>query len=79
MQRGLGNGVGDARRDGLDKCGIDMLKLVQVGERPCAALVPGVGAAGVLHALDVGVDLGALDALEVIAHGHVEDKAVRAT
>ena len=55
-----------------------MLKLVQVGECPCAALVPDVGAAGVLHALDVGVDLGALDALEVIAHGHVEDKAVRA-
>ena len=79
MQRGLGDGVGDARRDGLDKCGIDMLKLVQVGERPCAALVPNVGAAGVLHALDVGIDLGALNALEVIAHGHVKDKAVRAT
>ena len=79
MQRGLGDGVGDARRDGLDKRSVDMLKLVQVGERPCAALVPDVGAAGVLHALDVGVDLGALDALEVIAHGHVEDKAVRAS
>ena len=79
MQRGLGDGVGDARRDGVDKRGVDMLKLVQVGERPCATLVPDVGAAGVLHALDVGVDLGALDALEVIAHGHVEDKSVRAT
>ena len=78
MQRGLGDGVGDARRDGLDKRGVDMLKLVQVSERPRAALVPNLGAAGVLHALDVGVDLGALDALEVIAHGHVEDKAVRA-
>ena len=55
-----------------------MLKLVQVSERPRAALIPNLGAAGVLHALDVGVDLGALDALEVIAHGHVEDKAVRA-
>ena len=78
MQRGLGNGVGDARRDGLDKRGIDMLKLVQVSERPRAALVPNLGAAGVLHALDVRIDLGALDALEVIAHGHVKDKAVRA-
>ena len=78
MQRGLGDGVGDARRDGLNKCGIDMLKLVQVGERPCAALVPDVGAASVLHALDVGVDLGALNALEVITHGHVKDKTVRA-
>ena len=56
-----------------------MLKLVQVGKRPCAALVPDVGAAGVLHALDVGIDLGALNALEVIAHRHVEDKAVRAS
>ena len=79
MQRGLGNGVGDTRRDGLDKRGIDMLKFVQVGERPCAALVPDVRAAGVLHALDVGVDLGALNTLEVITHGHVEDKAVRAS
>ena len=78
VQGGLGDGVGDARRDGLDKRGVDMLKLVQVGERPRAALIPNLGAAGVLHALDVGVDLGALDALEVIAHGHVKDKAVRA-
>ena len=78
VQGRLGDGVGDARRDGLDKRGVDMLKLVQVGERPCAALVPDVGAAGVLHALDVGVDLGAFDALQVITHGHVEDKAVRA-
>ena len=79
VQGGLGDGVGDACRDGLDKRGVDMLKLVQVGERPGTALVPDVRAAGVLHALDVGVDLGALDALEVIAHGHVKDKAVRAT
>ena len=78
MQRGLGDGVGHARRDGLDKRGVDMLKLVQIGERPCAALVPDVRAAGVLHALDVGVDLGALNTLEVITHGHVEDKAIRA-
>ena len=77
MQGGLGDGVGDACRDGLDKRGVDMLKLVQVGERPCAALVPDVGAAGILHALDVGIDLGALDALQVITHGHVEDKSVR--
>ena len=79
VQGRLGDGVGDACRDGLDERGVDMLKLVQVGERPCAALVPDVGAAGVLHALDVGVDLGALDALQVIAHRHVENKAVRAT
>ena len=78
MQRGLGDGVGHASRDGLDKRGVDMLKLVQVGERPCAALIPDVRAAGVLHTLDVGVDLGALNTLEVITHGHVEDKAVRA-
>ena len=78
VQGRLGDGVGHARRDGLDKRGVDMLKLVQVGECPCAALVPDVGAAGVLHALDVRVDLGALNALQVIAHRHVEDKAVRA-
>ena len=78
VQGRLGDGVGDACRDGFDKCGVDMLKLVQVGKRPCAALIPDVRAAGVLHALDVGVDLGALDTLQVITHGHVEDKAVRA-
>ena len=78
MQRGFGDGVGHARRNGLDKRGVDMLKLVQIGERPLAALVPNLGAAGVLHTLDVGIDLGALDALQVITHGHVKDKAVRA-
>ena len=78
MQGGLGDGVGDACRNGLDKRGVDMLKLVQVGKGPRAALVPDVGAAGVLHTLDVGIDLGALDALQVITHRHVEDKAVRA-
>ena len=78
VQGGLRDGVGHARRDGFDKCGVDMLKLVQVGKRPCAALIPDVRAAGVLHALDVGIDLGALDAFQVIAHGHVKDKAVRA-
>ena len=56
-----------------------MLKLVQVSERPGAALVPNLGAAGVLHALDVRIDLGTLDALQVITHGHVEDEAVRAS
>ena len=79
VQGRLGDGVGDARRDGLDKRGVDMLKLVQVGKRPCAALVPDVGAAGILHALDVCIDLGALDALQVITHGHVKDKTVRAS
>ena len=78
VQGGLGDGVGHACRNGLDKRGVDMLELVQVGKCPLAALVPDLGAAGVLHTLDVGVDLGTLDALEVIAHGHVEDKAVRA-
>ena len=78
MQGGLGDGVGDACRNGLDKRGVDMLKLVQVGKGPLAALVPDLGAVGVLHTLDVGIDLGALDALQVITHGHVKDKAVRA-
>ena len=78
VQGGLGDGVGDACRDGLDKRGVDMLKLVQVCKRPRAALTPDLGAAGVLHALNIGIDLGALDALQVIAHGHVKDKAVRA-
>ena len=78
VQGGLGDGVGHACRDGLDKRGVDMLKLVQVGKGPLAALVPDLGAAGVLHTLDVGIDLGALDALQVITHGHVKDKAVRA-
>ena len=78
VQGRLGDGVGHACRDGLDKRGVDMLKLVQVGERPGTALVPDVRAAGVLHALNVRIDLGALNALQVIAHGHVKDKAVRA-
>ena len=76
VERGLGDGVGDLRGDGVDEVCVHVLEAVEVGEGPVAALGPDLGAGGVLHALDVGVDLGALDALEAVAHGHVEDEAV---
>ena len=77
VERGLGDGVGDLRGDRVHEVGVHVLEAVEVGEGPVAALGPDLGAGGVLHALDVGVDLGALDALEAVAHGHVEDEAVR--
>ena len=76
MQRGLGHGAGDARAHGLDEGLVDVGEAVEVLLGPSEALAPDLGLGGVLHALDVGVDLGALDALEVVADGHVEHEAV---
>ena len=73
----LGHARRHVRRDGLDERLVHVREAPQIGERPALALGPDLGLARVLHALDVGVDLGALDALEVVAHAHVEDEAVR--
>ena len=62
---------------GVDEVRVHALEAAEVGLRPSRGTGPHGGAGGVLHALDVGVDLWALDALEVVADRHVEDEAVR--
>jgi hypothetical protein len=46
---------------------------------PAIALLPDRGLAGVLHPLEVGVDLGALDALQVVADADVVGDVLDAT
>ncbi len=77
MEGGLGDRGGDVRAHGVHELLVHLGKAAEVGERPVAAGLPHLGVARVLHVLDVGVHLGALDALEVVAHAHVEDEAVR--
>ena len=77
VEGGLGDGVGDPGGDGLHKVPIHLLELIQVGRAPVRALLPDLGVGGVLHALDIPVDLLALDTLQVVAHRHIEHKAVR--
>ena len=77
VQRALGDGVGYAGGDAVHKGGVHVGKAGGVVQQPLPALVEHGGGGGVLHALDVGVHLGGLDALEVVAHRHIEHKAVR--
>ena len=76
VEGGLGDGVGNMGGDGLHIGLVHLLKFVQVGQGPVHARLPHLGVRGVLHPLDVGVHLGALDALEIVAHAHVEHEAV---
>ena len=76
VEGGLGDGVGHVGGDAPDIGLVHLLKPVQIGQGPVHALPPHLGTGGVLHPLDVGVHLGTLDALEIVAHAHVEHKAV---
>ena len=76
MEGGLGDGVGHLGGDALHVVGVHVLELVQVVQGPVHALLPHGAAGGVLHALDILVDLLTLDALQVVAHAHVEHEAV---
>ena len=76
MQGGLGDGVGDAGRDGVDEVSINILEHIQVVQGPVLAGVPDLGAGSIHHAVDVGVGLVLLDVSQVVANGHVEDEAI---
>ena len=73
VQCGYGNAAGDAGGDGVDICALCGEELF---EHPLA-LDELRRVRRVHHVVDVGVDLFALDALQVIAHGHVEHETVR--
>ena len=77
VKGGLGDGVGDAGRDGVNKGLVNVVKEAQVGARPGNGLLELRLLGGVHHLVDEAVHLGGLYALQVIAHGHVEDEAVR--
>ena len=77
MQRALGDGVGHAGGDAVHKGGVHLGEAGGVVQQPLPALVEHGGGGGVLHALDVGVHLGRLDALQIVAHRHVEHETVR--
>ena len=72
VEGGDGDGVGDPGGDGGDQVLLSGEHLPQ----DLDALLEDGRPGGVHHLVEVLVDLGALDALQVVAHGHVEDKAV---
>ena len=76
VQSGLGDGVGDACGDGVDEVSIDVFEHIQVVQNPVLAGVPDLGVRSVHHAVDVGIGLVLLDVSQVVANGHVEDKAI---
>ena len=77
VEGGFGDGAGNLGRDAHDVIPVHMAHPVQVGQGPVHAFLPYGGAGGVLHALDELVHLFALDALQVVAHAHVEHEGLR--
>ena len=75
VQRRERDTVRDLRRDGSDKLRFLREQLRQ----DLAALGKHRQLRSVLHGFDVMIDLRTADALEIIADGHVEHKAVRVT
>jgi hypothetical protein len=75
VEGGDGDAVGDPGADGIDERGLGGEHLL---EDALALLIDG-SLGGVLHLVEVLVDLGTLDALQVVAHGHIEDETVRVT
>ncbi len=72
VKGGEGDAAGDMGRDGVDEGAFGGEELL---EDPDALLENG-GLGGVHHLGEEFVHLGPLDALQVVAHGHVEDKGV---
>ncbi len=72
MEGGEGHGTGDLGGDGVDIRALLREQLVEYGD----ALLENGRFGGVHHAVQEGVHLLTLDALQVVAHGHVENKAV---
>ena len=72
MEGGKGDGAGDPGGDGVDGVLLSREQLVEYGD----ALLENGRFGSVHHAVQEGVHLLALDALQIVAHGHVENKAV---
>ena len=73
VEGGHGDAAADAGINGVDIVALRREQLLQHG----LALAEDGGLIGVHHTVDIGVDLLALDALQIIAHGHIEHEAVR--
>jgi hypothetical protein len=72
VEGGEGHGAGDLGGDGVDIRALLREQLVEYGD----ALLENGRFSGVHHAVQEGVHLLTLDALQIVAHGHVEHKAV---
>ena len=57
VQGGLGDGVGDAGRDGVDEVSVNVLEHIQVVQGPVLAGIPDLGAGSIHHAVDVRIGL----------------------
>ena len=72
VEGGHGDAAGNAGGDGVNVVALLGEQLLE----HCLALAKNGGLGGVHHAVEVGVHLLALDALQVIAHGHIEYEPV---
>ena len=72
VEGGEGHGTGDLGGDGVDIRALLREQLMESGD----ALLEDRRFGGVHHAVQEGVHLLTLDALQIVAHGHIEHKAV---
>ena len=72
VEGGEGDGAGDPGGDGVDGVLLRREQLMENGD----ALLEDRRFGGVHHAVQEGVHLLTLDALQIVAHGHIEHKAV---
>ena len=72
VEGGEGHGTGDLGGDGVDIRALLWEQLMESGD----ALLEDRRFGGVHHAVQEGVHLLTLDALQIVAHGHIEHKAV---
>ena len=72
VEGGEGDGAGDPGGDGVDGGLFSREQLMENGD----ALLKDRCFGGVHHAVQEGVHLLTLDALQIVAHGHIEHKAV---
>ena len=77
VQGGNRHGIDDVLLNCLDICCSQPLEAVEIAEQPASALSEDSGVPGVHHGIEEGIDLFALDALEVIAHRDIELEGVR--
>ena len=76
MKGGLSNGIRNTRRNGINKCLVNVAEAIHIGLGPCNCFFENGSLRSILHIVNVLIYLGRLNSLEVIPNGHVKNKAI---
>ena len=76
MKGGLGDGIGDTRRNGINKRLVNVAKAIHIGLGPCNCFFKDGSLGRIFHVIGVLVYLRRLNTLKIIPNGHIKDKTV---